>query len=102
MKMFGTIFFACCMFFLAYILLAGSPLERINRACTPVAWVGKAMTTTGAIAGRGAEARVSDFATQAHQTCRFFIFRQFYADEYRQALEQVRSAAKKAEDEVAQ
>jgi hypothetical protein len=102
MKMFGTIFFACSMFFVVFVLLADSPKMRINRTCTPVTWAGKTLTSAGALAGRDVEMRVAGFADKAHQTCRFFIFRQFYADEYQQALDKVRKAAQKAEDAVSQ
>lgn len=83
MKLFGTVFFALAMFFLAYILLAGTPLQRINRACMPMSWVGRAMTTMASFGSAGAEAAVKESSGGLYEGCRVFIFRQFYAEELR-------------------
>lgn len=88
-KLFGTVFFALCMFFLAYVFLAGTPIERINRGCIPVEWVGRTMTSAAALAGNGAEAKMEASAGEMFQGCRFFLFRQFYA----KRLEQLRAQA---------
>lgn len=96
MKMFGTVFFALCMFFLAWILLAGTPLERITRTCQPASWIGRAMTTAASLAGESAEAKVKASTDEMFQTCRYFVFRQFYAEELKAqmaAAEAARQAA---------
>lgn len=92
MKFFGVVFFACCMFFLAFVMLGSSPLERINRGCTPVDWGGRAATTVAAVFSGGAERQMRVAADEAFQGCRFFMFRQFYADR----LEQMRAQAQAA------
>lgn len=81
MKMFGTVFFICTCFFLLYILLASTPLERINRSCLPVSWTGTAVTSAGAIFSQGAEAGAQRSSRTLYDSCRFFVFRQFYAEE---------------------
>ena len=81
MKMFGTVFFACCMFFLGFILLAGTPLGRIDRGCAPLTWVGRAITTVAALGSDGAEERMRASVAEMHQSCRFVLYRQFYAEE---------------------
>lgn len=80
MKFFGVVFFACCMFFLAFVMLGSSPLERINRGCLPIDWGGRAATTVAAVFSSGAESQMSVAAGEAFQGCRFFVFRQFYAN----------------------
>lgn len=92
MKMFGTVFFALSMFFLGYILLAGSPMERINRGCLPMTWVGRAMTTLASFGSESAESRVRDSADGMFQGCRVFVFRQFYAEELKAMKEQQAAA----------
>lgn len=82
MKMFGTVFFACACFFALWVVLAGTPLMRINRACTPAEWVGRFATTTGAAVSTDAEGNVKGGANKLYDTCRFFVFRQFYREEY--------------------
>lgn len=82
MKMFGTLFFICSMFFLLFVVLASTPLARINRACMPAEWVGRLATTTGAAFSSGAERSLKSGSSTMYDTCRFFIFRQFYAEEW--------------------
>lgn len=81
--MFGTVFFICSCFFLLWVVLASTPLQRINRACQPAEWVGRLATTTGAAVDEGTEATVAGGANTLFNTCRFFVFRQFYAEELR-------------------
>lgn len=82
MKFFGVVFFACCMFFVAYVMVGSTPLERINRGCLPVDWFGRAATTTAAVFSDGAERKMRVAADEAFQGCRFFVFRQFYAERF--------------------
>lgn len=89
MKLFGTIFFACVCFFAVWVLLASTPLERINRSCTPVTWVGRAMTTVGSFVSSRTEGDVQDAGARMFGGCRVFIFRQFYAEELKR-LQQLR------------
>lgn len=83
MKMFGTVFFICACFFLLWVVLASTPLQRINRACQPAEWVGRFATTTGAAVSSKTESQVQAGANTLFDTCRFFVFRQFYAEELR-------------------
>lgn len=82
MKMFGTVFFALVMFWCAWVLLAGEPLSRINRTCSPVSWVGTTITTAGSLFSASAESDARRVAGEMFQTCRYFVFRQFYRDLY--------------------
>lgn len=87
MKLFGTIFFACVMFFVAWVLLASTPLDRINRTCTPMTWLGRAMTTAGSFISARAENEVRSAGTAMYGGCRVFIFRQFFAEELKRLQE---------------
>lgn len=87
MKLFGTIFFACVMFFVAWVLLASTPLDRINRTCTPMTWLGRAMTTAGSFISVKAEREVSSAGVAMYGGCRVFIFRQFFAEELKRLQE---------------
>ena len=101
MKLFGTVFFALVMFWCIWVLLAGEPLSRINRSCSPVSWVGTSITTVGSIFSAGAEADARRIAGEMFQTCRYFVFRQFYRDLYLElrarAAAQSQEAAPKVE-----
>lgn len=89
MKMFGTVFFICTCFFLLFVMVASTPLERINRTCLPANWIGKVVTSTGATFSSRAETHAEATSNKLYDTCRFFVFRQFYADK----LEQLRKEA---------
>lgn len=88
MKMVGVVLFACLCFFFVYILLAGTPLERLNRSCLPATWLGRAMTTVASFGSNGAEAKSAEGADQLYNGCRYFLYRQFYAEEHRELQEQ--------------
>lgn len=85
------------LIFAAWILIAGSPLERINHVCAPIAWTGKAFTAVADIASDRAAQSVWHGTANTFQGCRFVMFRTFYADEYARA--QAAEAARKAEAE---
>jgi len=72
------------MFWLAYVLIGSSPMERMGRGCMPVNWAGRAATTVAAVFSSGAEARMQAASAEAFDGCRFFLFRQFYAEELRE------------------
>lgn len=93
MKMFGTVFFALCCFFFGWVILADSPIERINRGCTPMNWIGRAMTTIASFGSSKAEQQVADGSSSLFNGCRVFMFRQFYAEE----LAQLRAAHEAAQ-----
>ena len=88
MKMVGVVLFACLCFFFVYILLAGTPLERLNRSCLPATWFGRAMTTAASFSSNGAEAKSAEGSGQLYNGCRYFLYRQFYAEEHRELQEQ--------------
>lgn len=96
MKFFGVVFFACCMFFVAFVMMGSSPLERINRGCQPIDWGGRAGTTVAAIFSSGAERQMRIAADEALQGCRFFMFRQFYAEKLERMRAQTGGASSEA------
>jgi len=81
-KWFGTLFFIVVMFFLAFIILTSSPMGRINRACLPVEWGGDVVTALVAVFKKDWEDGVREGAGKTTHSCRFFIFKVFYADEW--------------------
>lgn len=93
MKYFGIVFFSLVMGYLAYILMAGAPLDRINRVCAPAAWTRTAMATTGSIVSARAEQGARRAGDEMHQACRYFVFRQFYADLYAEMKRRSEAAA---------
>lgn len=99
MKMFGTVFFAATCFFFIFVIIADGPLERINRGCTPVTWVGKAFVTMASIVSTGAETKAKVASHEFFQTCRYTLYRQFYAEKHA-AMKAEQEAREKAASEV--
>jgi len=67
---------------LILILSESTPLGRINETCRPVKWGMKgASNFVGVFSGRG-EDWMRDKSVTVHDACRFFVFRQFYAEEW--------------------
>lgn len=90
-KYLGIVAFACLCFWVAFILLAGKPMERVNRICMPVGWTINSFSAIGALASPRAEAMGRAFGTDLFQSCRFLSFRVFYADLYRELQERERA-----------
>lgn len=76
------------MFFLAYIMIGDSPIERLNRGCLPVTWLGRTVTAIASLGSPGAEQKTKDSVQQTFYTCRFVLYRQFYKDDYDQLIQQ--------------
>lgn len=68
--------------FAGYILIAGNPLARIDRTCSPISWVGKAVSAASGIFSDSLAATMHNGAAQAQQGCRYVVFKTFYADEF--------------------
>lgn len=88
LSLFGMIF----LVFAVYILVAGTPLDRINHVCSPIAWSGKAATAVTDLVSENAAASVWHGTATTFQSCRFVMFRTFYQSEYEREVEQVKRA----------
>lgn len=91
-KYLGIVAFACLCFWVAFILLAGRPMDRVNRICLPTQWTITTFSAVGALFSPRGEVVGHAFGTDLHQSCRFLAFRVFYSDLYRelQARERAR------------
>jgi len=90
---FGYVFFLAAILFFLFTILASSPLQRIERACLPVEWVGTGMTSVASLFGDSPEMRTRTGMDEAILSCQYLIYRQFFKDE----LEEQRRAREAAE-----
>ncbi|MEY2152273.1 hypothetical protein AB7849_15315 [Rhodanobacter sp. 115] len=80
--------------FFVWIIVAGSPLERINRGCSPIVWGGKVASSVTDIFSDSAAQKVWHGTAYTFQGCRFAAFKTFYQSEYqRLQAERAREAA---------
>ena len=89
---FLTVFFAGCCFFALWVVIAGSPTDRITRACAPTSWVGTMITSIASVFGAGAEQRSSTAMREMNVTCKYLVFRQFYAEDLARARAEAEAA----------
>jgi len=92
MKWWSTLLFIVAMFFLGFIILASTPSGRIQRACLPVEGGGNVLTALVTVFKRDWEDGMREGSAKVTHSCRFFIFKVFYADE----LERQKAAAEAA------
>lgn len=85
MKHFGELLFFLFVAFLIWVFIGGSPTERINRACRPVAWSGDflASLATAGNTDYGNSMRV-DTANLDYR-CQLTIWDYFYAEQWKKA-----------------
>lgn len=99
-KYLSAVAFGGLVVFTLWVLIADRPLDRINRTCTPATWVTKSFATIGSLFSSKGETKGASAGEDLYQTCRYFVFRQFYADAYAEMLrrEQAEAAAAAGSD----
>jgi len=88
------------MFFFGYVLLASSPLSRIERTCLPTEWAGTALVSTAGLFSAEAEVRTDQAMGEFTVACQYLVYRQFFRDDYLRlrAAEEARQAQEAARD----
>lgn len=67
--------------YLGWVLLAGSPEERINRSCYPVIIVGNVVTSVITMVNESYAYRAADKILDIHYGCRYMAWRLMYAED---------------------
>ncbi len=82
-KPFAGLFATLTLMYLIYLLLAGTPLDRIDRTCAPFfIWPGKAVTSAVGLFAPDAVAPVSAKFQSGFGMCRKWVWLTFYQAEY--------------------
>ena len=78
-------------------------MDRVSRLCEPVTWGGRLASSISILFDPNGDSAVAGVFGRGYQRCRFIAWRQFYAEEYRLAMEQLQqereAAAKQASDQ---
>ncbi len=74
----GMLFLA----FIAWVFIAGTPSERINHFCRPVAWTGNAFTSLSALAVPTQQETVQTWFDKFEYGCQYMTWRLFYQSDY--------------------
>lgn len=71
------------LFYLVYVLIASSPLSRLDRMCSPpFVWSGKVFSSAVALASQGTANRLSDRFQHGFYACRRWGWNVFYEQSY--------------------
>lgn len=68
--------------FMAYILLATTPMARIERACMPVVWTGNVTESVALLLSPRYAKSTERWFQKTDYGCRYVIWRFFYEEEY--------------------
>lgn len=84
------------------ILMATSPRVRLERACTPVTWVGKAATSVVMLtdASENGAASTQRWFESLNYSCQFALWRQFYEESWRQEQVRLREEEERLQEEA--
>jgi len=93
-KPFELIIFVCVMAWVAGIMLADGPKNRIEMICKPSEWVGRVAASVASLSTPAAEAQTSDFFAARTKDCHMIVFKQFYQAKYEELIRE--KAAEKA------
>lgn len=66
--------------------MAPVPEQRIDRACSPIGWVGNLTTSTTALTKDKHTATAQTWADKLEYSCQFLVWRLFYQKDYNQAI----------------
>ncbi len=73
------------LFYLVYVLIASSPLSRLDRMCSPpFVWSGKVFSSAVALASPSTANRLSDRFQHGFDACRRWGWGVFYQQSYEQ------------------
>jgi hypothetical protein len=98
-KHLGVWAFVGIVIYAIYVLLADSPLARIERTCLVTEWANKTASSVASLFSDEAERRTSIAMGEVTLSCQYLVFRQFYRDEYVRMKAAREAAEAKAEAE---
>lgn len=75
------------LMFVVWIFAAPLPQERIERACSPIEWVGNLATSTTALTKEDSAATAGRWSDKLNYSCKYMIWRLFYQKQYIEAVE---------------
>lgn len=83
-KPFLAVFFLSCVIWMGSILLAGNPLARIDRTCSPINWGNTLLTSVTRLVAPSYALKVDAFFVGRFSDCRYLVWQQFYENSYKE------------------
>lgn len=92
-KPFLAVFFLLCVIWMGTILIAGNPLARIDRTCSPINWGNTFFTSITRLLAPSYAPKVDAFFAGRFSDCRYLVFQQFYENTYREMTQKAAEGA---------
>lgn len=90
----GAFGFVLLIVFIGWIFIAGSPHTRLERACSPVAWTGRATLATVALIHKEWEKGTERFFQKTDYDCQYILWNQFYSSDWKRMQKRAAAAAR--------
>lgn len=74
------------LFFVLWVVLAGTPSGRLERGCAPISWGGSIVTSLAVLATPKYQADLEHGTDQVVYSCEFTAWRLFYSADYNRWL----------------
>src|SRR5690554_4729251 len=75
------------LMFVLWIFMAPLPQQRIERACSPIEWVGNVATSSTALTTQDNTATAMKWSDKLNYSCQYMIWRLFYQKQYNEAVQ---------------
>lgn len=72
--------------YLVWILIGGTPSERLERTCAPVRWTENLTLSITALTAAAYQDNVKGTFKNLDYSCQYMFWRMFYEDDYKEAL----------------
>lgn len=92
-KPFLAVFFLLCVVWAGSILLAGNPLARIDRTCSPLNWSNRLLTSMTRLVAPSYAPKVDAFFVGRFSDCRYLMWQQFYENSYKEMTQKAAEGA---------
>jgi len=101
-KPFSGILGVSVLVFVAWVFLASTPGERIDRGCRPIGWMGNLLTSVFAVGAPSFSEAIHKGFRNTEYTCQYAIWRLFFEREWLEHEEQKRLEQERQRREEAQ
>lgn len=81
-KPFFAVFFLLCVLWAGSILIASTPLARLDRTCAPIGWGNTFFTSITRLVAPSYAPKVDEFFVRRFSDCRYMVWQQFFEAAY--------------------
>ncbi len=87
------------LLFFGWVFVAGTPRVRLQRACAPVSWAGRASLASVALVHPEWERGTQHFFVKTDYDCQYILWSQFYESTWQRLKQQKKAVGKSATEQ---